>query len=74
MIAPLMVAFLLAVLAAAGTDATFQPDGNRVVSGTDTDIESWPYMVSVRRNNVHKCGGTAINPFWVMTAAHCTQK
>jgi len=48
-------------------------NGGRVVNGTDTDIEDWPYMVSVRARNSHSCGGTVIHPFWVLTAAHCTQ-
>lgn len=46
---------------------------NRVVNGTGTNIELYPYMVSIRSNNYHSCGGTAIHPHWVLTAAHCMQ-
>ena len=45
----------------------------KVVNGTDAEINEFPYMISLRRNNGHSCGGTLINEKWVLTAAHCLQ-
>jgi trypsin len=43
----------------------------KIVNGTDTDITQFPFMISLRRNNNHSCGGSIINKLWVLTAAHC---
>ena len=43
----------------------------RVVNGKDATPHSWPWMVSLRRNGRHICGGSLIKPNWVITAAHC---
>ncbi|NXT21241.1 CTR2 protein, partial [Syrrhaptes paradoxus] len=45
---------------------------NRIVNGESAVPGSWPWQVSLQRNdNFHFCGGSLINENWVITAAHC---
>jgi len=43
----------------------------RVVNGQEATPHSWPWLISLRYNERHICGGTLIKPNWVVTAAHC---
>jgi len=44
---------------------------SRIVNGDEAKPGSWPWMVSLKMNGRHFCGGTIISPKWVMTASHC---
>ena len=45
----------------------------RVVGGSEVKPGTWPWMVSLHGGSDQKffCGGTVINPSWVLTAGHC---
>uniref|UniRef100_A0A8C2THD4 Transmembrane serine protease 4 n=1 Tax=Coturnix japonica TaxID=93934 RepID=A0A8C2THD4_COTJA len=43
----------------------------RVLGGRPAAIETWPWQVSLRYRGEHICGGSIIDPLWILTAAHC---
>uniref|UniRef100_A0A673KJG3 trypsin n=1 Tax=Sinocyclocheilus rhinocerous TaxID=307959 RepID=A0A673KJG3_9TELE len=42
-----------------------------IVNGTEVKPHSRPYMVSIKKDKTHVCGGFLISDEFVMTAAHC---
>ncbi|XP_018403933.1 PREDICTED: chymotrypsin-1-like [Cyphomyrmex costatus] len=44
---------------------------NHIVGGNDAPIGKFPYQVSLRRSERHSCGGSIINQYTILTAAHC---
>jgi len=49
-----------------------QLDG-RIVGGTATTINNFPYQISLQRSGSHSCGGSIYNNRIIVTAAHCLQ-
>jgi trypsin len=43
----------------------------RIVGGTETDITSHPYQVSVLLTDFYLCGGSIVSANWVLTDAAC---
>ncbi|KAK7792875.1 hypothetical protein R5R35_000429 [Gryllus longicercus] len=46
------------------------PDG-RIVGGVAAKLGDYPYIVSIREDGNHFCGGALITWRWILTAAHC---
>ncbi|XP_042306539.1 plasminogen [Sceloporus undulatus] len=47
----------------------------RIVGGCVSNPHSWPWQISLRTSfNMHFCGGTLIDPQWVLTATHCIER
>lgn len=49
------------------------PD-NRIVGGAETTIDYFPWQVSMTYHRNHRCGGSIISRYHVLTAAHCTHR
>lgn len=43
----------------------------RIVGGTDASPDQFSYIVSLRNDGEHFCGGSILNEYWIITAAHC---
>ncbi|KAM4650412.1 transmembrane protease serine 4-like [Discoglossus pictus] len=43
----------------------------RIIGGSPTTIEKWPWQASMQYMGQHVCGGSIITRYWVLTAAHC---
>jgi len=52
-------------------------NGNRIVGGTETEEQEFPWMVMLTVDVVQKpgytelCGGTILNRYYILTAGHC---
>ncbi|XP_039736267.1 serine protease 38 [Pteropus medius] len=43
----------------------------KIVGGVDAPEKKWPWQVSVHYAGLHVCGGSIINEYWILSAAHC---
>ncbi|XP_007952994.1 serine protease 38-like [Orycteropus afer afer] len=43
----------------------------RVIGGTSAVENRWPWQVSVHYGGLHICGGSILNEYWILSAAHC---
>ncbi|XP_007949742.2 serine protease 48 [Orycteropus afer afer] len=67
---PAVHAFLLFLLL--GISVCGRPTyTSRIVGGQDAAKGYWPWQVSLRLGQSHICGGSLINEWWILTAAHC---
>ncbi|KAM7428099.1 hypothetical protein ABFA07_020874 [Porites harrisoni] len=45
---------------------------SRIVGGSVARVNSWPWQVMlIRTSGSQFCGGSLVDPYWVVTAAHC---
>ncbi|XP_063699066.1 prostasin-like [Culicoides brevitarsis] len=66
--------FVLLLVCAALAFVNCQPgnhSGNRIVGGEWARHGEFPWIVTIHINGRHYCGGSIVNNYWVVTAAHC---
>jgi len=47
---------------------------SRVIGGQAAKHGAWPWQVAMYRKGHFQCGGSLINPNWIVTATHCVEK
>lgn len=48
-----------------------QAKTGRIVGGEESEINEFPYQVSIHYNYFHVCGGVIIDQTTILTTAHC---
>ncbi|XP_051023892.1 serine protease 38 [Acomys russatus] len=43
----------------------------KILGGKPAPYQKWPWQVSVHYAGSHVCGGSILNAYWVLSAAHC---
>lgn len=54
---------------------TAAPSDQRIINGTYTTIEDFPFAFSLRSSSgSHSCGGSILSKLWMLCAAHCVNE
>ena len=48
-----------------------QGPSNRVIGGSTADEHQFPWVTMLLENGNHKCGGSILDEYHILTAAHC---
>ena len=43
----------------------------KIINGVSTEVNEYPWMVTIHLSSGHHCGGSILSPWHVLTAAHC---
>ncbi|XP_037679147.1 serine protease 38-like [Choloepus didactylus] len=63
------------VMSLSGDVACGQPHlQGKVLGGSPAPEMKWPWQVSVHYGGIHICGGSILNEYWILSAAHCFDK
>ncbi|XP_011815912.1 PREDICTED: serine protease 38 [Colobus angolensis palliatus] len=46
----------------------------KILGGVPAPERKWPWQVSVHYAGLHICGGSILNEYWVLSAAHCFRR
>ncbi|XP_067910364.1 transmembrane protease serine 5-like [Heterodontus francisci] len=56
------------------SDCGEKHDFSMIIGGQEAKQGSWPWQVTLYYNYNHVCGGSIIDQYWIITAAHCVHK
>ena len=45
----------------------------KIIDGSETQVNEFPWMLSLQLSGQHFCGASLISQEWVLTAAHCLE-
>ncbi|XP_043532492.1 transmembrane protease serine 5 [Chiloscyllium plagiosum] len=49
-------------------------DFSMIIGGQEAEKGNWPWQVTLYNNYQHMCGGSIIDGYWIITAAHCLHR
>src|SRR5699024_9812113 len=50
------------------------PNFGLIVGGSESTPNAWPWAVGLLRDGIFSCGGTILNQWYILTAAHCVSR
>ncbi|XP_006864491.1 PREDICTED: serine protease 52-like [Chrysochloris asiatica] len=48
-----------------------KPEPSQILGGEFADIADFPWQVGIFNKGKHRCGGSILNQWWILTASHC---
>jgi len=70
-----MLFFLICILVSSAVYAESEkPINERIIGGSEVSISDFPWQVSLNNERGHFCGGSIIDRWRILTAAHCVNR